>query len=65
VPDEDGDAYARRLDRKLRQTEDLARLSPQLVLLVELVADEVPVQGEVSLHRLDGAQPLDAGIPRP
>ena len=61
VPDEHGDAHAGRAHRQRRQLEDLARLLPQLLLLVELDAVERPVHLQVvlvlrlrsqTLHRL-------------
>ena len=62
VADEDRDADAGRLDRQLRQAQDLPRLLSELRLLVELLADELPVHREVGLHRLDGPQALDSGV---
>ena len=64
VADEHRRADAGGLDRQVRQAEDLAGLLAEFQLLVELVADEVPIHREIGLHRLDGPQTFDTGVPR-
>ena len=52
VADQHRHAHARRADRQLGQLHDLPRLLADLRLLVELLAVEVPVHGEILLARL-------------